>query len=241
MKKKKRSFLQYTSKTPGAKNYQVDHDGVIMRRICRGLSIPVAQALSKTKITPNMITFLSFALTIPAFILFLRGEYIYTVIAGSFALLSYFADYLDGSLARIKKMGSVYGHWLDTNFGRMGIITLFLGITIGVYIQERTPFVWLFGFLAISAALSIGAMYNSLHRLAPNAHDVIKKEKRKLGFMKNFFFTEVFYYPFIFIMSIFDKLYAFLIFSSIYGWIFFFGAFYKLSKWLKKQVKKTKI
>src|SRR4030065_544277 len=103
MKKKAKNYLKYSKKTLGVKTkYSVDFDGVIVRHWCRGLSIPVAKLLARTSITPNMVTVFGFLVTIPAFILFTRGNYWLTLTAGFLALFSYYLDYVDGSLARIK-------------------------------------------------------------------------------------------------------------------------------------------
>ena len=158
-----------THTTSGVKNWahSPDMDGVIVRRTFRQSSIFIARHLPSW-ITPNMVTIVGFSLTIPAFFLFLQGTYIFTVIAGALGLLSYFFDFIDGSMARIRNSGNIYGQWLDMYFGRIGVFILFFGATWGAYLQNQSYFTWLWGFLAYTAALMVGSMYNSFHRLVPN-------------------------------------------------------------------------
>ncbi len=223
----------------GLKNWahSPDFDGVIVRRAFRQSSIFLARYLPQW-VTPNLVTVLGFSLTIPAFFLFLQGTYLATALAGTLGFLSYFFDFIDGSLARIRNSGNIYGQWLDMYFGRIGVFILFLGATWNVYLQNESYFTWLWGFLAYTAALMVGSMYNSFHRLVPaQAKEYIAVEKKKHWIIPNFYYVEVFYYPLLFIAAVADQLYYFLIFCAIYGWIFTLGTFYLLGKKVKKEAK----
>src|SRR3989338_6907649 len=184
----------------GIKNWihSPDTDNVFVRRFMRYSSLPLARLLAKTPITPNMVTVFGFCLTIPAFILLIQGNYVYSIIGAVLGLFSFYLDYVDGSLARIKNMGSIYGQFLDMYFGRFGVLLLYLGIIIGAYKVNPSLIIIVAGFLAYTAALMNGAMYNSFHRLLlDKAKEVIAIEKKHQKFIPNFYYVEVFYYPLI--------------------------------------------
>ncbi len=228
----------------GVKNWahSPDTDNVIMRRFMRYSSLPLARLLAKTPITPNMVTIFGFSLTIPAFILLIQGNYVYSIIGAVLGLVSFYLDYVDGSLARIKNMGSIYGQFLDMYFGRFGVLLLYLGIIIGAYRANPSLLIIVAGFLAYTAALMNGAMYNSFHRLLlDKAKEVIATEKKNQSILPNFYYVEVFYYPIILIAAIAGKLDWFLYFAAVYGWLFTFGTFYIFGKAIKKEAQRRKV
>ncbi len=232
--------LPYTRETAGVKSFahSPDFDGVVVRRFMRWSSIPLARLLAPTGITPNMVTVFGFLVSVLALYFFTLGRYPFTVAGGILALFAFYLDYVDGSLARIKKMGNIYGQFLDMYFGRFGVLVIFLGVIIGVYKQHPSPYVWLAGFLAYTAALMNGALYNSFHRLVPEkAKEVIASEKKRQWLLPNFYYVEVFYYPLICIMALFDALYWFLFFAAVYGWLFTLGTFYIFGRAIKKEAK----
>ncbi len=227
----------------GVKNWvhSPDTDNVLVRRFMRSSSLPLARLLAKTPITPNMVTIFGFLLTIPAFILLIQNNYIYSIIGAVLGVLSFYLDYVDGSLARIKNMGSIYGQFLDMYFGRFGVLLLYLGIIIGAYRANPSLLIVITGFLAYTAALMNGAMYNSFHRLLlDKAKEVIATEKKHQKFIPNFYYVEVFYYPVILIAAIIGRLDLFLYFGAMYGWLFTFGTFYIFGKAIKKEAKRKK-
>lgn len=231
----------YTKDTAGVKNFEhsPDFDGVYYRRLMRWSSIKVAAWMKDTAITPNQITIFGFLITLPAFYFLMQGTYQGTVIGAFLGLLSYWLDYLDGSLARIRNSGNIYGQYLDMYCGRLGVLILYLGITIGVAKNMPTnaliTMVWIAGFLAYTAALMNGSIYNSFHRLmAGKAREVIASEKKKQGLLPNFYYVEVFYYPLMFLFAMVNQMYWFLLFCAVYGWLFTLGTFFILGKAIKK-------
>lgn len=88
---------------------------------------PILPIISKTFITPNMVTIVNIIFSFVLFYGAYTGNYIFCAIGIQFYL---FLDVLDGNLARYKNMKSKLGakldYWCDTFF--YNLIFIFLGI-----------------------------------------------------------------------------------------------------------------
>jgi len=128
------------------------YDGYISKYVNRKVSEPVARLLSKTKITPNQITWVAFGIALLSFISFIFGQ---NIIAGLLVQLSSIVDGIDGSLARMKGIASTFGGFLDSILDRYADILIVLGLTFWSYFNETYPGIWLVGFLAIAGTICI--------------------------------------------------------------------------------------
>ncbi len=114
-----------------------DSDG-INSKINRWMVRPVVRWLSKTPVTPNVVTFAGLAAAAFAGYWFARGSWA----AGLAGALLYFAsvlfDEIDGMLARVTFRESPFGCWLETFVDYAGYILIFAGIAAGLHAEYGT-------------------------------------------------------------------------------------------------------
>jgi CDP-L-myo-inositol myo-inositolphosphotransferase len=128
------------------------YDGYVSRYLNRRISDPIAKLLTRTRITPNQISWTSFGLAVLSFLSFI---YNWNIAAGLLAQLSSIIDGVDGSLARLKGMSSVFGGFLDSILDRYADILIILGLTMWSASNEVYPYTWLAGFLSITGILGV--------------------------------------------------------------------------------------
>ncbi len=128
------------------------YDGYISRYINRRISDPIAKLLTRTRITPNQVSWASFGLAVLSLLSFI---YNWNIAAGLLAQLSSIIDGVDGSLARLKGMSSDFGGFLDSILDRYADILIMLGLTIWSASNEVYPYVWLAGFLSITGTIGV--------------------------------------------------------------------------------------
>ena len=92
---------------------------------------PAAELLARTSITPNIITWLGFVITLGAAVLIATGH---LLAAGLVVLLAGFFDILDGALARRINQTTRFGALLDSTLDRLSEAALLLGIIV-LYIR----------------------------------------------------------------------------------------------------------
>lgn len=114
------------------------------RILFRRFTIPLAQRMKNSRITPNHVSVLGFALTLLAGVLLSRGEYVFYLLSVIILYFAFFCDKLDGDLARAKKTVSDLGAWLDSLLDRVGEIILIISIMIAISFSYLT-----FGILAM--------------------------------------------------------------------------------------------
>jgi CDP-L-myo-inositol myo-inositolphosphotransferase len=133
-------------------------DGLISKNLNRKISIRISRKLAPTKISPGIITLLSFLIALLGALLFLPGAYLATLAAGIVIQLSSILDGCDGELARMRLESSPRGGWLDTVLDRYADAAIVLAVTYQCWRTNPTPWVWaggmfaLLGFLAVSYA-----------------------------------------------------------------------------------------
>ena len=142
------------------------YDGYASRYINRRISDPIAKLLTRTRITPNQISWAAFGLAALSFLSFI---YNWNIAAGLLAQLSSIIDGVDGSLARLKGMSSAFGGFLDSILDRYADILIILGLVIWSVINEVYPHAWLAGFLSITGTL--GVSYSRAHISAEFKHN----------------------------------------------------------------------
>ena len=101
-------------------------EGFVSTHINRRFSRPIARLLSKTPITPNQISFLSFVVAIGSLSLFMTGHNIW---AGIAVQTSSILDGVDGDLAHIKNMQSKFGGFFDAILDRYSDFAILGGFT----------------------------------------------------------------------------------------------------------------
>jgi CDP-diacylglycerol--glycerol-3-phosphate 3-phosphatidyltransferase len=86
---------------------------------------PIVSALARTPITPDIITWIGFFITVGAAVLIALD---YLIAAGAVVLFAAFFDMLDGALARRTDRVTVFGGVLDSTLDRLSEGMLFLGV-----------------------------------------------------------------------------------------------------------------
>ena len=148
-----RDDLTHARRTLLSQLSKPEEDGFVSRYINRPLSGRISQQLTRTSLTPNAITILSFLITLGGAILFSLGEYAWTLLAGVLIQLASVTDGCDGEVARLKFKASRFGAWFDTILDRYGDIAIAVGIISGRWLADPGPYVWLGGTLALTGLI----------------------------------------------------------------------------------------
>ena len=98
------------------------------------LSRPAARLLSRTRITPNIISWFGFFLALAATALIITGN---AFTAGFVVLVAGFFDMTDGALARLTNRVTRFGGILDSTLDRFAEAAVLLGIMV-LYIQRQS-------------------------------------------------------------------------------------------------------
>ena len=128
------------------------YDGYISRYVNRRASEPIARLLTRTRITPNQVSWAAFGIAVLSFVSFILGQ---NIVGGILVQLSSIIDGVDGSLARLKGMSSAFGGFLDSVLDRYADIVIVLGLTMWSASHETYPGIWLAGFLAITGTICV--------------------------------------------------------------------------------------
>lgn len=101
--------------------------------------LPLARRLSlffinRTNVTPNAITLVSFLLIPLAAIFFCVGTHASLALGALFFEINYLFDCVDGTVARVKKMGTPLGAFLDPILDRWRIVILTIALAYGQYL-----------------------------------------------------------------------------------------------------------
>ncbi len=126
------------------------NDGPVSRYLNRPLSIRISKLLVRFPITPNVISILSFLLSLFAAGLFAFGKnYISLLTGGLITHIASVIDGCDGEIARLKFMRSKYGGWFDAVLDRYADAFLLFGLTWHEYMINNGNLILIIGFMAI--------------------------------------------------------------------------------------------
>lgn len=228
-----RSLFRLSHEQKGVKLEDVN--GPLFKKMNRLVAIKIAVFLDKyTNITPNQVTTFVFFMNFVVAYLFYINRQPYLIFGGITYLLSYFLDFVDGSLARIKNLASDFGTWIDHIPDTFSLTLIFFATSAGVYNKVGDYRVWLFGFLASTAYIFARYTYEKFIRLFPFGLNVIEKEKRKRKFVRNFFYDGPLVAILFVLSAFFNKMYLLLIICGVYGWFFCIVQYLALSKKIPK-------
>jgi len=113
---------------------------------------PAAELLARTSITPNIITWFGFLITLGAAVLIVTGH---LFVAGLVVLLAGFFDILDGALARRTNQTTRFGALLDSTLDRLSEGLLLLGILILNLLKDQLTVEVLLVCLALIGSLLV--------------------------------------------------------------------------------------
>jgi CDP-diacylglycerol--glycerol-3-phosphate 3-phosphatidyltransferase len=132
-----------------------------LKKIIYKIIHPFVRLLIKIGFTPNAVTFLGFLLNIGVAVIFIigaeegnRGDLSYIGWAGALILFAGLFDMLDGQVARLGNMSSVYGALFDSVLDRYSELIMFLGICY--YLISHHYFLSsLFAFIALIGSMMV--------------------------------------------------------------------------------------
>ena len=122
-------------------------------KIARFISKHTVPVISKTKLTPNHITVLSFVFCIFAALAYSAGSYAFNILGAFLFFMFFVLDHVDGDLARYSGKTSLYGEALDSIVGKIGFCSIYFGICIGLAKEYDPGFIWFIAFILITAFL----------------------------------------------------------------------------------------
>ena len=144
------------------------YDGFVSRHVNRRISRPLARLLGHTPVTPNQVSVASLLVALGAFLAFVYGQ---NVIAAILAQASSIVDGVDGDLARVKKMTSAFGGFMDGILDRYSDALIVLGLTIWAANDGSTTTVWLTGFWALAGSFAVTYTRASIANVPRNIFD----------------------------------------------------------------------
>ena len=122
---------------------------------------PLVRGLIKIGFTPNLVTVIGLCLNVGVAVIFImgaeegnRGDLSYVGWAGALILFAGLFDMLDGQVARLGNMSSIYGALFDSVLDRYSELIMFLGICY--YLISHHYFLSsLFAFIAMMGSIMV--------------------------------------------------------------------------------------
>ncbi len=105
----------------------------IRRNLAYRITDPIVGILSKSGVTPNILTFTNLALNIVAAYVIATGHFL---LGGGLVLVAGLFDLLDGALARFTKQTTKFGAILDSTVDRISEAATLCGLLIWYVPQE---------------------------------------------------------------------------------------------------------
>ena len=121
--------------------------GWIARNINGRISLPISRQLVKTPLTPNIISCLINFIGIFCGLFYALG---YPVIGAIFMQIATVLDRCDGEVARVKLMETKKGQWVDTISDQFTVLSFYIGLPIGYYLEVRNPWIIVIGVMNLS-------------------------------------------------------------------------------------------
>jgi len=141
-------------------------------RFYRIFSIYITKTCLVLGLKPNFITFLGFLSGIVGGYLYLEGCFI---LGSIFFVIHIFLDYVDGEVARARKLASAFGGWLDAMSIHFIYPYFFFTLGLGIYFQTE-----IFWYVVLGA---VAAMAKLIERSVPQPlakssdQDLLKDQK----------------------------------------------------------------
>ena len=106
----------------------------VVRKYSRIFLEPLARFISRTGISPNVITVIGFLLMVGVAFVLARG---YLVLGGLLIIAVALFDAIDGTLARLMGRTSRFGAFLDSTLDRFSEAVIYLGLFIYLIGQDK--------------------------------------------------------------------------------------------------------
>lgn len=144
------------------KKFPRQKDGIFSKLYVNRLSPVFLYFIKDKKISPNIITFISFIIGLISCLLFFIPNNKIWIISGLLLQLSFIIDGLDGSYARYSNQMSYYGGWFDRLFDRIVDTLAIAFMSLSFYIHYNDYTILLFLFLAILTNFIFWANYDTM-------------------------------------------------------------------------------
>ncbi len=120
------------------------------RRLCR----PLVRWLSKTSVTPNMVTLAGLPAALLSGYWFAQGYWSAYVLGALLYFVTVLFDEIDGMLARTTFRESAFGCWLESFVDYASYIPVFSGMAIGLYRQHGRLWLGMGGLLLFGTVMT---------------------------------------------------------------------------------------
>ena len=131
-----------------ANKVKYENNGLVGVFTRKYISTRITRVVAQTSLRPNQITFISLLVGAIAVYFLSTGQRFNLVIAGILIFFSKILDAVDGELARVKKLETKRGAWLDGISDRLKENLYFFGIALGLYNQTGNVMAWYYAFVA---------------------------------------------------------------------------------------------
>ena len=111
-------------------------DGFVSRHFNRKISAVISRQLAKTPVTPNQISIATMLVSCLAAWWMTSQVYLWFAAGGVLFQIASILDGCDGEVARLKRMASAKGEWVDTIADKISYLCFYLCITYGMYLKE---------------------------------------------------------------------------------------------------------
>jgi len=198
-------------------------ESIFFRAIHRYIGLIFCKLLLSTKITPNQLTVLAIFIGVFGCFMFTLDGKDKSIIGALILNLSLALDFSDGQLARSRSITSKMGAFIDGQGDYFLDSLMFFCIALGLWLQQQETLVWIFAGLASTSRLlvKVSQMSYSLTRGSVLNYTTIKNEWGKFWLIGQFAYTRSLVYIFVLLMAVLDKLYYFLIITTLYGILWF--------------------
>ena len=137
-------------------------DGFISQYINRPLSRCLSVALSKTPLTPNHITLVSFFIGLLGAVGLARTDPWFWIAGGILIQIASIVDGCDGEIARVKLLEGPQGAWLDSVLDRYSDLAVGLAVTFAASQLHDARWVWPAGFAATASFLMASYVHQGI-------------------------------------------------------------------------------
>jgi len=156
-------------------------DGFVAQYMNRPLSRRLSAALSRTPLTPNHITLLSFFIGLLGAVGLATTDPWSWIAGGILIQIASIVDGCDGEIARIKLLQSPQGAWLDTVLDRYSDLAVGLAVTFAASQMHDAAWVWPAGFAATASFLMASYVTKEfqIRFKRPYPNSLVNKLKRR--------------------------------------------------------------
>jgi len=151
-----------------------DSDGVVSRLLNRRASVRLSALLSGTALTPNGATAIAFGLGLVSASLLAAGHQVTGALLAQAASIF---DGVDGELARLKKMHTRFGAFLDSILDRISDALIIAGLTWGWYSATGRGWIWALAALALAGSPLSMIVKDRFHLLTGRRYVPVEHER----------------------------------------------------------------